>query len=46
MNWVAKLFARLKSNWKFMAFNERKTIKNKYKTKQELKIKSNELNKK
>ena len=37
MYWVANLFIRLKSNWEFVGFNERKTIKNKYKTKQELK---------
>ena len=43
MYWVAKLFTRLKSNWEFMEFNERKTIKNKYKTKQKLKDKIMEI---
>ena len=28
---MAKLLTRLKYNWKFAGFNERKTIKNKYK---------------
>ena len=31
MYWKVKLFNRLKSNWEFVRFNERKTIKNKYK---------------